>query len=115
MDFIAVDRQITNRNPETKEALDLHAFLFINDGKARFSLIDGDESGLWGTGRDLSYGDVNLDGRLDLVVVDGSGGGQLVSNAMDRFSQSARERQWLPGVAGERAQQSLWNWYAGSC
>jgi hypothetical protein len=85
LDFVSVDRQITNINPETKEPLTLSAWLFLNDGLGRFELVNPSESGLWGTARDMSYGDFNRDGKLDLVFVDGSGGGQFVSNATKIF------------------------------
>ena len=85
LDFVATDRQVTRINPETKERLKLHSWLFLNTGAGKFELQEPARSGLWGTARDLSYGDFNRDGKLDLVTVDGSGGGQFVSDATDIF------------------------------
>jgi hypothetical protein len=85
LDFVAIDRQVTRVNPQTNRRIKLHSWLFLNTGSGTFERQEAERSGLWGTARDLSYGDFNRDGKLDLVTVDGSGGGQSVSNATDIF------------------------------
>ncbi|MBI3686058.1 MAG: VCBS repeat-containing protein [Actinobacteria bacterium] len=78
MDWIAVDRQFTSRNPLTGKEFDL--WVFRNDGTGHFDLVPPAEHGLRHTARDLSYADLNGDGRLDIITVNGSGGGQTVDD-----------------------------------
>lgn len=78
VDWVAIDRQLTSRNPLT-DAEFAH-WLFINDGSGRFTPVRPEAHGMVHTGRDLSYGDLNGDGLLDIVSVNGSGGGQTVDD-----------------------------------
>jgi hypothetical protein len=48
------------------------------------------------TGRELSYADLNHDGRLDLVLANTSGGGQVVDNDnYVYFNQVANTNHWI--------------------
>ena len=51
--------------------------LFRNTGKGTFVEVDHRAHGIGGGGggRDLNYGDLDSDGRLDVVIHDGTGGG----------------------------------------
>jgi hypothetical protein len=50
--------------------------VFKNNGQGAFDFVHPDVHGMWhGSGRDLTYGDLNLDGFVDVVVADGVGGG----------------------------------------
>lgn len=78
VDWVAIDRQLLSRNPLNNA--EFAHWVFLNDGTGKFTALRPDEHGLLHTGRDLSYGDFNDDGRLDLVSVNGSGGGQTVDD-----------------------------------
>jgi hypothetical protein len=58
-------------------------WVFLNDGTGRFSRIPRRIHGLKLPARDLSYGDLNGDGMLDLVLVDGASRG---NTSKDRTS-----------------------------
>lgn len=50
--------------------------VFKNNGQGAFDFVHPYDHGMWhGGGRDLTYGDLNLDGFVDIVVADGIGGG----------------------------------------
>lgn len=80
LDFVMVDRQFFEEHPITGEALNLTPWVWHNDGTGRFTLVDPAEHGLTHAARDMTYGDLNHDGRIDLVTVNGSGGGQAVDD-----------------------------------
>ncbi len=71
LDWAAVNRawvsSLTNL-PRTEFA----SWLFLNDGSGHFTLVPRELRGLDSPARDLSYGDLNGDGRIDLVMVDGT-------------------------------------------
>ena len=76
LDWVAVDRQfLLSEGPLADEELSL--WLFLNDGTGHFSLVPHEIHGLSHTARDLSYGDLNGDGRLDIVTVNGSTPGEV--------------------------------------
>lgn len=78
LDWVAVDRQFIPNDPETGQEFVM--WVFLNDGSGHFEAADAATHGLAHTARDFSYGDLNGDGRLDLVVANGSGGGQEVAD-----------------------------------
>lgn len=77
-DIVLIDRQFTGSNPITGE--EFSDWLFVNEGGFRFRMIPPAESGLLHTSREISYADLDGDGREDLVTVNGSGGGQSVED-----------------------------------
>lgn len=80
VDVVAVDRQTFSEDPVSGQVYGLGAWLFLGDGKGGFRFVPVEQHGLAGTARDVSTGDFDADGRADLVFVDGSAGGQAVSN-----------------------------------
>jgi len=77
-DVVLIDRQFTSRNPMTGEEFSL--WVFLGKGSGRFTMVPPSTTGLTHTARDITYGDLNGDGRMDLVTVNGSGGGQSVDD-----------------------------------
>jgi len=69
MDIILMNR-ISNKSEKYK-----HCFVWENLGKIRFDTVPVAQHGLKAIARDMSYGDLNDDGYLDIVTVDGSVGG----------------------------------------
>jgi hypothetical protein len=80
VDFVHVDRQLFETHPATHKPLGLTVWVWLNDGTGRLALVAPITHGLAHTARDLSYGDLDNDGRVDLVTVNGSGGGQDVDD-----------------------------------
>lgn len=78
VDWIAIDRQLLARNPLTGD--EFSSWVFLNDGGGHFTPVPPATHGLIHTGRELSPADLDGDGRLDLVIVNDSGGGQSVDN-----------------------------------
>jgi hypothetical protein len=96
VDFVAVDRQTFERDPVTGASYGLHAWLFRGLGDGRFQDVPVDQHGLNGTARDVSVGDLDADGRLDLVFVDGSAGGQHTSDDTTVFANRlTTPHHWL--------------------
>lgn len=81
VDLLFVDRQILRRHPRTGEDLGLTSWLFLNDGSGRMTLVEPATHGVTGTGRAVTVGDLDGDGRLDLAIADGSGGGAKLSDS----------------------------------
>ena len=52
-----------------------YCFVWRNNGDLTFELIPKEEHGMFGIAREMSFGDFNDDGRIDIVVVDGAEGG----------------------------------------
>jgi VCBS repeat protein/uncharacterized protein DUF11/ASPIC/UnbV protein len=77
-DIVLIDRQFSGSNPITEE--EFSDWLFVNEGGFRFRMIPPAESGLLHTSREISYADLDGNGREDLVTVNGSGGGQSVED-----------------------------------
>ncbi len=95
MDVVLVDRQTFTHDPVTGESYNLHAFVLRGLGDGRFEPVPAEEHGLVGTARDLSIGDFDADGRLDLVFVDGSTGGQHTTDANPVFlNRGPSDRHW---------------------
>ena len=78
MDWVAIDRQLASRNPLTNA--EFAHWVFLNDGMGHFTPVQPAVHGMTHTARDLSYGDLNGDGRIDIASVNGSGGGQSVDD-----------------------------------
>jgi hypothetical protein len=77
-DLVLVDRQFTSRNPFTGQ--EFAPWVFQNDGNFHLTWIPPSVTGLTHTSRELTYGDLSGDGREDMVMVNGSGGGQTVED-----------------------------------
>lgn len=93
-DLVLVDRQLESRNPLTGQ--EFSPWVFLNEGGGRFKWIPPSVTGLTHTARDLSYGDFNGDGREDLVMVNGSGGGQTVDDNNYVFmNQMGEHNNWV--------------------
>jgi hypothetical protein len=93
-DLVLVDRQFTSRNPLTGK--EFAPWVFKNDGNFHFTWVKPSVSGLTHTARDLSYGDLNGNGREDLVMVNGSGGGQTVEdNNYVWWNQIRNHNHWI--------------------
>jgi hypothetical protein len=93
-DLVLVDRQFTSRNPLTGK--EFAPWVFKNDGNFRFTWVKPSTSGLIHTARDLSYGDLSGNGREDLVMVNGSGGGQTVEdNNFVWWNQVPEHNHWI--------------------
>jgi FG-GAP-like repeat/ASPIC and UnbV len=93
-DLVLVDRQFTSRNPLTGQ--EFAPWVFRNDGNFHFTWIKPAESGLTHTSREISYGDLNGNGREDLVMVNGSGGGQTVDdNNYVWWNQIQNHNHWI--------------------
>jgi hypothetical protein len=93
-DVVLIDRQFTSRNPLTGQEFSL--WTFINRGHGKFKMIPPQVTGLVHTARDITYGDLNGDGRMDLVTVNGSGGGQSVDDNNYVFlNQIRNHNKWI--------------------
>lgn len=94
MDWVAIDRQLLARNPINGS--EFFCWIFLNDGTGHFSIVPSSTHGLTHTGRDLSYADLNQDGKLDLVIVNDSGGGQQVdSNNYIYYNNIQNNNHWI--------------------
>ena len=94
MDWVAIDRQLLARNPI--DGSEFFCWVFLNDGTGHFSIVPASVHGLTHTGRDLSYADLNQDGKLDLVIVNDSGGGQQVdSNNYIYYNNIQNSNHWI--------------------
>jgi arylformamidase len=70
VDLILINRRDTDKTPYA------YVHIYHNNGDGSFTEIDPSIHGLTGGGgRDLSYGDFNNDGTIDLVINDGTAGG----------------------------------------
>jgi hypothetical protein len=65
VDFVLVNR--TGGEGDVNYA----SWVFHNDGHGRFKFVNDTTTGITRVARDLSFGDLNDDGRLDLVFVNG--------------------------------------------
>ncbi len=100
-DVVLVDRQFTSRDPVSGQEFSLWTFLGKGDG--RFKMILPAETGLVHTARDITYGDLNGDGREDLVTVNGSGGGQSVDDNNYVFlNQIHNHNKWIDLRVGSK-------------
>ncbi len=77
-DVVLIDRQFTSTNPNNGE--EFYPWVFENLGNFKFRWVPPSESGLNHTSREISYGDLEANGREDLLTVNGSGGGQTVED-----------------------------------
>lgn len=92
-DIVLVDRQFTSRDPEGKE---FALWVFRNKGDGKFTMIPPKVTGLVHTARDIAYGDLNGDGREDILTVNGSGGGQSVDDNNYVFlNQIDNKNNWI--------------------
>jgi hypothetical protein len=71
-DLVLVDRQYLNSNPTSGE--EYFPWVFENEGDFKFRWVKPAESGLTHTARDLTYGDIEGNGREDIVTVNGAEG-----------------------------------------
>lgn len=79
-----------------------HPFVFRNRGDGRFEEVPPEQHGLGNEsgGRDLVYGDLNLNGRIDLVISDGGVGG-FYGNDNSRIYENVTQNQnhWIQILA----------------
>ena len=93
-DLVLVDRQFTSRNPRTGQ--EFAPWVFKNDGNFHFTWIKPSETGLIHTAREITYGDLSGNGHEDLVMVNGSGGGQTVEdNNYVWWNQIHNNNHWI--------------------
>lgn len=93
-DLVLVDRQVTSRNPLTGQ--EFAPWVFQNERKFKFKWIRPSETGLTHTSREITYGDLSGDGREDLVMPNGSGGGQTVNdNNYVWWNQIPNQGHWI--------------------
>lgn len=78
VDWVMADRQTLSLTEFPN--LQFYTWVFLNDGTGHFSMVSPEEHGLGYSARDLSYGDLNGDGRLDLVTVNGSSPGEPLND-----------------------------------
>lgn len=74
-DWVTVDRQLIDFDPENGQAIPLALWVFLNNGSGEFTLVDPDTHGAMGHAIDMSYGDFNGDGKIDIVTAGGKRGG----------------------------------------
>lgn len=90
VDVVHVNRRFGSA--ETPEACSL----WHNDGQGHFKLVQGDINGVRRMARDLTVADFNDDGRLDLVLVDGSaGGGKHSDENFLYLNRAASTNHWI--------------------
>jgi hypothetical protein len=80
VDFVLVNR--TDGGGDVGYA----SWVFHNDGHGHFKFVDSAASGITRVARDLSFGDLNNDGRLDLVFVNG------LDTAASNLAMGARQK-----------------------
>ena len=86
--------------------------LFRNTGQGSFVEVDHEAHGIGGGGggRDLNYADFDADGRLDVVIHDGTGGGyDGADNSRVYANRIVNDNHWiqLHLVAGDPARSSI--------
>jgi hypothetical protein len=81
VDFVLVNR--TGGEGDVSYA----SWVFHNDGHGHFRFVDDAVSGITRVARDLSFGDLNNDGRLDLVFVNG------LDTAASKLTMGARQKE----------------------
>jgi hypothetical protein len=93
-DLVLVDRQFKSANPYTGE--EFYPWVFENEGNFKFRWVPPSESGMKKTARAVSYGDLFGKGREDLVMVNGSGGGQTVEDSNNVWkNELANSNSWI--------------------
>lgn len=93
-DLVLVDRQFTSTNPLTGQ--EFAPWVFENEGNFHFKWVPSSQTGLVHTAREISYGDLSGNGREDLVMVNGSGGGQTVNdNNFVWWNQIQNDNHWI--------------------
>ncbi len=94
VDWVLIDRQLLSRNPYTN--VEFAAWVFLNDGHGHFTHVPSATHGILHTGRELSYADLNHDGKVDIVLANTSGGGQFVGNDnYVYFNQTQNQNHWI--------------------
>ena len=86
--------------------------LFRNTGKGAFVEVDHETHGIGGGGggRDLNYADFDADGRIDVVIHDGTGGGyDGADNSRVYANRIVNDNHWirLHVVVGQPARTSI--------
>jgi hypothetical protein len=97
VDFVLADRR--DGAPDAA----LHPWVFRNRGDGQFELVPPQAHGMAGNFNDLSYADLDDDGRVDLVLVTGDPGGKgrasIYRNAVENGNHWVRVAVSLPGNA----------------
>lgn len=92
VDLVAINRRDADRTTYG------YVHVFRNEGDGTFQEVPAEIHGMadGAGGRDLTYGDLNSDGLLDLVVMDGSVGGyEGMNNTRVYLNATRTDHHWL--------------------
>lgn len=92
-----VDLCLINRRDKDKTRWP-YPHVFRNTGKGTFVQVPKQEHGIGGGagGRDLNYGDLDLDGRVDVIIHDGTVGGyDGQNNTRVYINHTVNDHHWL--------------------
>lgn len=92
VDLVLINRRDTDKTPFA------YVHVYLNKGGESFQELDPDLHGLTdgGGGRDINFGDFNNDGRIDLVINDGTAGGYEGSdNSRIYINEIETDNHWI--------------------